>query len=709
MKSNHAIDLSGTVVLLGMLAAASFPATAEEETGGDTAVETIIVTGERLTTIRASGPTKTDIPLIETPQAVSIVDASFIDALNLRTISEALNYSSGVRSQAYGSDTRIEYYQLRGFESQNFFKDGLAQTNGSSFLSWTTPAEGVERIEILKGPSSALYGGSGAGGFVNITTKTPTGGTLLDTEAGIDEYGSVYLSADVGGTLSDTVSVRGVGLVRRGDTQVELAEDNRSYGMGVIRWAPNTGTELLLRASYTADRSNRPTGFIPYEGAVTPLPDNRYIPLDLFVSDPRIDRFDRDQTEIGMEFRQSLGARIRLVSNTRYGEIDLVYAGLYGSFSGNPVVDEETGNVFLNRANSQLDASLSTWTTDNRLEATLSTGTISHTLLAGFDYSQSEMDSVQQTGSAPALNVFSPKYTDTIPDMRTLPATNQTLSQTGFYLQDHMAAGAFHAVVALRHDELKNDTTGSSSYNDEASKTTYRVGAVYVHSSGLAPFVSYATSFAPVLGVEAVTGTAYRPETGKSAEIGLRYVPQDVPISIIASLFDITRDGVLVSDPQPGFPRNRSQAGEQRSRGGEIEVQAEPLRGLTLTGALTAFDLEYREGETSLIGKTPTATPDHTASLFINYAMPPNSALEGLSLGLGIRYSGKSYADSDNTLKVPSATVADVAVRYTAGNFLASLSVSNVFDKEYVAACASAGTCYAGNMRRATLSIGYRY
>lgn len=670
--------------------------------------EDIVVTGHSFVVEQAAAATKSASPIIETPQAISVVDSGFIDTLNVRTIAEALNYTSGVRSQAFGSDTRIEYYQLRGFASQNFFKDGLVLYNSAVFLSWTTPVEGIDRLEVLKGPASVLYGGSSAGGLVNIVSKPPTRHTTLKLEAGIDEYGSDYGSVDAGGAVSETLAVRAVGLIRRGDTQVELAEDNRSYGSLALGWTPTAATSLTVRGSLTRDRSNRPAGFTPYAGFVTPLADGRKIPIDLFVSDPSIDRYDRDQKEIGYSFETRLGEALRLVSNGRYARIDLVYAGLFGNFTGNPVLSG--GRYFLARSNSRQDASLDNITTDNRLSATFATGPLNHTLLGGLDYSFSRTRSSQRTGLAPRLDIFDPQYGVVIPALGAAATTRQKLAQTGVYVQDQIKAGGFVALLSARRDwvDITATTAAGVLTTGNPARTTYRAGLVHVSASGFAPYANYATSFTPVIGIEPATGLNYRPETGKQWEAGLRYQSKAFPLLATASLFTIARDGVLTANPVAGFPTNQSQLGLQRSRGGEFEVQARPVPALNITAALTAFDIDVRKGVALTVGKTPTATPEFTASVFVDYTLAEASFLPGFGIGGGVRHVGRSYADVVNTLVVPAATVFDAAVHYETEPFRVAFNVSNLFDKAYVGACPSAGTCYAANLRRATISLGYR-
>ena len=697
--------LSSTAALAaGVVAAQASPlhyASAEAD------ADEIVVTGRSIDD-EVGSATKTSTPILETPQAITVVDAGFIDRLNVRTIAEALNYSSGVRGQAFGSDTRVEYYQLRGFANAGFFKDGLALYNSGAFLSWTTPAEGVERLEVLKGPSSVLYGGGSAGGLVNIISKAPATRRLLAIEAGADEYGSAYGSADLGGALADTLSFRATGLIRRGDTQARFAKDNRTFGAGALGWRPTERTSLTVRGSYARDRSNRPTGFIPYAGSVTPLADGRRIPTRLFVSDPRLDRYNRDQYEGGYSLDQRLGDRVRFTSNGRWAKLDLTYAGLFGLFTGNPIA--RNGSFLLGRGNARQEGELRNLTVDNRLVATLATGPFEHTLLAGVDYSRSRLRNAFATGAAPSLDIFAPDYGVAISALGAFARNRQTLEQTGVYVQDQVKAGGFVLVLSGRRDwiDVRTVNNAGRTATGDPARTSYRVGLVHVGENGWAPYANYATSFAPVIGTQAATGDFYDPETGRQVEIGVRYQATRLPLLATASLFDIRREGVLVADPRPGFPSNQSQGGAQRSRGAEFEVRARPLPALDVTGSITAFDLDVLDGAAAVVGKTPTASPQFLASLFADYTLPEGAVLPGLGFGVGVRHTGRSFADDVNTLVVPAATVFDAALRYEAGPFRAALNVSNLFDKNYVAACPSAGTCYVANLRRATLSLGYR-
>lgn len=673
----------------------------------DGAADDIVITARIVRRDGVNAASKSGLARSETPQAISIVDASLIDDLNVRTVSEALNYTSGVRSQAFGSDTRIDYYQIRGFAQSSFFKDGLVLYNSGPFLAWTTPAEGIERLEVVKGPSSALYGGGSAGGLVNIVSKRPLRLPSSRTEVGFDEYGSAYVSADLAGGVAKGLSARLVGLVRRGKTQVELARDDRTYAAGSLSWTLGKGTTMTLRASYTADRSNRPTGFLPYRGFVTPLPDGRRIPIDLFVSDPATDRYDRDQFEAGYAFEGRLSSSLRFMSNSRFGRISLVQAGLYGASDGSLV--SAGGRWLLRRMASHQSAWLEGFTTDNHLEAGFRTGSLRHDVLGGMEYGFSDTASTISTGAAPSLDVFAPSYG--VPLVLGVPATTrQKLDQFGLYVQDAMHLGGFVALLSTRHDWIGITSRGGSTgvTRGAEARQTYRVGVSRPTRIGLAPYVAFATSFSPVVGAEAATGRFFRPETGRSWEVGLKYEPEAIPMTASVSLFTIERNGVLVSNPVAGFPNNQSQLGAVRSRGGELELQAHPLPALNVVAAVSAFRIGNRSGPRDTIGRSPTATPEFTASAFVDYTIPVGHTLPGLGFGAGVRHVGRSFADAANLLIVPSATVFDAALHLDVARLRFAANVSNVLDRRYVGACASQSTCYAANLRRATFSIVHR-
>lgn len=242
-----------------------------------------------------------------------------------------------------------------------------------------------------------------------------------------------------------------------------------------------------------------------------------------------------------------------------------------------------------------------------------------------------------------------------------------------------------------------------------------RAGLAYEFDNGLTPYVSAATFFNPLVG----TGTsdpsdptnpakmvALEPEEGYQYEAGVKYEPSFIDGLLTASVFQITKQNVSIA--VPGFFVN-SQLGEVRSRGVELEGKINLNTNWKIISAFSYTDLEVTEDlNASLIGNTPVLIPETQASLWLDYTVA-NGTFEGVSLGAGVRYQGESWADAENTKKVPAATLVDAAIRYEKNDWTASLNVANLFDKEYVAGCQGLQTCGYGESRTFTLKLSKKW
>jgi iron complex outermembrane receptor protein len=251
------------------------------------------------------------------------------------------------------------------------------------------------------------------------------------------------------------------------------------------------------------------------------------------------------------------------------------------------------------------------------------------------------------------------------------------------------------------------------------SALTGRAGLVYLFDGVIAPYASYSTSFEPLAGV-AASGEPFKPTKAEQYEIGIKYEPKDWPGLVTLGAFDITQRNLrtAVTD-QPG---KYDQLGEVRTRGVELEVRLSPLPGLNLIGAYTYQDAEIAKdkpastGGASAEGKTPYMVPTHLASLWGDYRIQ-DGALAGLGFGAGVRYVGATWADTQNTVKVPDYVLVDAALSYDLGRLAprlegvdATFNVKNLFDEKYVSGCAGRLTsCYWGYGRTALLTLSYRW
>ena len=238
------------------------------------------------------------------------------------------------------------------------------------------------------------------------------------------------------------------------------------------------------------------------------------------------------------------------------------------------------------------------------------------------------------------------------------------------------------------------------------SQFSGRAGLIYNFDFGLAPYVSYATSYNPVIGINAA-GQLLQPETGEQAEVGLKFQPNGFNGHFGVALFDLKRQNALTTDPNNVL--RQTQNGEVTSRGLELEAVANVTPGLKVVGSFTTYDLFIsKDLNPALVGKAPTNTPQQMASAWADYTFQ-EGPLSGFGFGGGVRYVGSSFADTANLLSVPSVVLGDAAIHYEWRNWRAALNIINVTDETYVATCSSPAACFYGDRRRVTASLGYKW
>jgi iron complex outermembrane receptor protein len=657
--------------------------------------------------------TKTDTPLMETPQAISVVGSEEIRDQNPNSLAAALRYAPGVRSETFGNDTRNDWFKIRGFDAQDvgLFQDGL-QLQSFAFATWKFPPFGVERIDILRGPSAVLYGGSGPGGLVNIISKKPSTDPSYSNyaETGIDSFGNGYLSFDFGGPMatpsgpSKDLFYRLLGTVKGGDTQTAFTPDNSYFVAPSVTYRPDMDTTLTILAS-ASKNDTRVQGFLPYVGTVVAAPFGR-IPTGLFASDPSVDKFTREQEMIGYQFEKNLTDDLTVRQNARFAHDDVQFQTLLGNgYVGTPA------SAQLSRFNDFAHDIANQGNIDTQFEYRFATGPIQHTAVVGVDLKSYEINDLQAFDFAtPSLNLLNPVYG--VP--QGFPGTvfaNQTITQeqAGLYAQDQLKLGRFTLVLSGRNDWV--DTLDNNrilpSNNLEDSKFSGRAGLIYNTAIGIAPYVSYATSYNPIIGTNTTTGQLFTPETGVQTEAGIKIEPTGFDGHFGVAVFDLKRQNVLTTNPLNVL--QSVQTGEVTSRGIELEAVANVAPGLKVTAAFTNFDIFVsKDLNPALIGTVPTNTPSEIASLWGDYTFQTGQ-LTGFGFGAGVRYNGISYADTANTLVVPSYVVGDAAIHYEVRNWRFALNVTNIGDKIYVGSCQTATACFYGDRRRAVASVSYKW
>ncbi|TCQ97938.1 iron complex outermembrane receptor protein [Neorhizobium sp. JUb45] len=660
----------------------------------------------------SSTGTKGDIPILETPQSISVITSDRMKDQGVQSINEALRYTAGVRSESSGSQMMDNPLYLRGFQQSSLdtFQDGLRAVTPGYFGFFALDPYGVERIEVLKGPSSVLYGQQVPGGMVNTVSKRPTDNPVNEIETVFGSFDHYQGGFDLGGVSEDkTIMYRFVGMARDAGTQVDHVDNDRRYFAPSFTWAPDEDTKLTVLGSYQRNDGD----FYAQVPAAAVLFDNPngHIPFNRFLGEPSWEYETADRTAVGYEFQHRFNDTVQFEQNFRYTH--LTNHRQYLQASGALV-----GNRTLNRTYNLRDIENDGIAVDNRLRFDFDTGAIEHKAIVGVDYLWGSSKWLEQRGAAPSIDIFNPVYGSPINTgtWTSRSLSDITASQAGIYAQDQIKFDNLILTLGIRQDWAWRDTEnllagGVTTQRDHSF--TKRAGLTYLFDNGIAPYVSYSESFSPVVGTDSL-GNVFVPETAQQYEVGIKYQPAGFDGLFTVSAFDLARQNVQTYNYAD--PRVTLQTGEVRVRGFELEALANLDDGLSLTAAYTYSDAEITETETtSQLGNTPYRVPRHTASIWLNYEMQ-QEALDGLSIGGGVRYIGDTWGSDDNTFKVPAFTLVDVALRYDFGQkfpeakgLSASLNVSNLFDKSYVPGCFTVNACNYGSERTFTGKLSYRW
>lgn len=648
---------------------------------------------------RSATGTKTDLPLIETPQTINVITRDQIDAQAAQTIGDALRYTAGV-TKVQGFNRTDDAVNIRGFQSSasNLFRDGTRQ----QYNVYDGMAEpyALERIEVLKGPASVLYGQSAPGGVINLVTKRPKFASFGEVEVEGGNFRRKQAATDFGGNLdaAGTWSYRLTALARDSDTMVDYIPDNRLFVAPSLAWRPTVDTTLTFLGNYMKSKTVYNYGY-PTQGTVLANP-NGQIATSRFIGEPDYNKWDRTSRSIGYLFEHRFDEVWQVRQNFRYADYKNDYADV-AFLAWQPGMRSITRSAYSRFDQSQNIA------LDNQAQADISTGPIRHTLLAGLDWNNWQWGRTQYSGTLGSLDLYNPVYGSAVRmGFTPVTSTRATGSQIGLYAQDNLKIfDRLILQIGGRQDWVdqsnKNRLTNVTAKQDDAA-FTWRAGALYAFDSGVSPYVSYAESFAPATGTT-YGGAAFQPTTGQQYEAGVKFEPRGLNASFTASVFDLKQQNVATPDlAHPGFS---VQAGEVRSKGVELQAVASLTDRLDLVGAYTYTDAKVSKSNGADLGRRPAGVPQQMASLWLDYTIR-DGMLAGLGFGGGGRYVGATWNTANNA-QAPSYTVADALIRYDIGQVGLSLNAINLFDRDYVEACTYA--CFYGDRRTVIARLKYRW
>ncbi|MCD0503373.1 TonB-dependent siderophore receptor, partial [Bordetella petrii] len=641
---------------------------------------------------RSTTATKTDTPIVETPQSISVVSAQQIRDTGASSLDQALAYTAGVRTTIYGASSRMDTAQARGVEIEDIFLDGLKDR--VNFWTSTPRVEPylMERMEVLRGPASMLYGQGGTGGLINNISKLPQAEAQHEIGVQVGSHDRRQLQADLTGPLTEdgTWLYRLVALGRESGTQVDYGKDDRQLVAPSLTWAPSANTDLTIRLKWQKDRASGDSGStLPWEGTILPNPNGR-IARHTFVGQPGYDHFNADSWQAGWSFRHALNEKWTFRQSTRWTDSRTDYAA-FDVFA--PYLDAEQRKLgraaYFWKHHTQILAA------DQNFLGKFSTGQVDHQLLVGLDYlryrdSGSGIDDYE--GLDP-IDVYDPVYQVGYQPPAREPIATSGIKQLGFYIQDEMRWRNWILLAGWRHDESTNWEDGTDDRNDRAD--SLRFGLMYEIVPGLLPYISYAESFLP----QANTGYGQqlRPLRGKQWEAGVKYEPPAQDWRASAAVFELREVNRTVEISETEV----SQRGKTRNTGLELEWIGSVTPQIDINASFTYLNVD----------RQLSGVPKRQASLWSTYRFSLGN-LDGFTIGGGVRYASGFVDESTEGTDVPrtpSVTLLDAMLAWENRNWRVALNASNLTDKEYFSQCSEWGSCSYGTGRLVSLTTTYRW
>lgn len=687
-------------VLLSCTILASTPALADDsDAGGAVARDDIVVTGA----LQVSGAaTKTDTPLVETPQPITVVTDDVYLAQGSLSISDTLRYVAGVQANPYGPDSRVDGGFIRGINPLQF-RDGMRDLF-SYYASIRSDPYNFSQIEVVRGPASVLFGNGSIGGLINMVSKVPefeNGGEVSLRYGSFDRKEAL---ADMQGVLTEGLAGRIVARVRDADTQVDHVPDDRVMIAPSLRWQPTVDTDVTLIGLYQEEDGGSTSQFLPlfgtlYDNANGRLPNNR------FIGKPGWDRYDGRLLEGTGIVEHRFNDRVKLSLKARYIDSDLTYLTHYPDSYSNPVspfIDADQRIIGLYADGSY--ARMNVFSTDNNIRFDFSTGAnIEHVLLAGIDHSWNRVRKTNGFGYE-YIDVYAPDYASLsdygggLPDTFGITTVSTSQKQLGFYLQDQIRLwNRISIVLGGRRDHVRTQAVASAA--EKVNATTFRAGTIAELVKGVSPFFSYTESFEPLPGTD-LAGNTFKPKTGRQFEVGVKFHPDDATLVTITG-YHIRENGRLIDSPM-----GQIQAGKTTSKGFEIEAS----RMLPGDYEIIA-NYSYNKAELDEVGKQLDNVPRYNASVWGTRTFGVGGEAT-LRLGAGVRYSGVNYSYGSafpDGVRTPAYTLVDALAEINWNSWQFSVNANNLLGKKYYAACLARGDCFIGADRNLFGTVSYRF
>lgn len=680
-----------------VLAATAAHAT-EEEAQRDYLGENIVVTGTRDSYAGADGSTamRTPTPIIDVPQAVSVLTSDQLEDQAVTQLNDALRYVPGVSLET-GEGHRDEVF-IRGQETTaDFYLDGLRDD-----AEYYRSLYNVERVEVLKGANALIFGRGAGGGAINRVSKTASPdapGFGLATQ--IDSYGAFALTGDANLPAGEGFAFRITGSYEEFNNHRNFYE-GRFIGLTPTLTA-QLGPDTRLTATYTYDDDSRSTD--------RGVPSLDGLPLMGF------DRTFFGDREYNHAEAQVHIARTRIDHAFSTGwsvNASLQYAD-YDKFYSNIVPGGGTTASTVTLSGYESGTDRQNLIGQVNLVGQFETGGIGHTLLLGAEFSNSDTDAVRDqarfNGGADSSVTVALEEVIAVPDFVLVPqrASTSELSTFSAYAQEQLDIGILQLVAGVRYDRFDLTSTNFIADFDGArvdDRVSPRFGVIVKPQDNLSLYASYAESFLPQSGdqftVLSQVSEALEPELFENIELGLKYAPHR-DLLLTAALFRLTRSNTQAVDPDTNLT---TLLGESQVEGFELGLAGEPADGLSVSLGYTYLDGKITEDpDASDIGTVLQQLPRHQLTAWTRYDLT-----DRFGIGGGLVHQSRQFASMSNNVVLPAYTRVDAALYFNATDTLSlQFNVENLFDENYYASAHGDNNIQPGTPLNATIGARLKF
>lgn len=651
---------------------------------GTESLPEVVVTGESVTENYAApstnaGAMKSDTSLLETPQAVSVITEQLMKDQFATKLEDVIRNAAGVSTGGYYEGW--DYYRIRGFDASfTTFWDGLRGDNGMN-----AEVFGMERVEIIKGPASSLYGQGPLGGFVNAVSKRPKPEFFGEITGTVSSWNSYRSTMDIGGSLNQDKTVYGrlSVLYREGGSFVDHVEKNRFFIAPSLTWEITPDTSLTILGNFTHDWGTLGMP-LPARGTVLSSP-NGEISIDRFIGIPGVsNQSDQWRARLGYEFKHKFNEIFSLRQNLSFSHLEQDWDDvLY------PASLSADGRTLYTYPYDYQDEKQNRFGVDTALDAVFKTGTVKHSMTFGVDYyyTQSEsgnrqIDYSDFPGSYVPIDLYHPVSAAPLPAYASQGYSDASNTMLGFYFQEHAKlTDKWTLTLGGRYDTFWY-ADDIASTEDSQSAFTPKVGATYEFVPGASAYVNYSRSFTPQWYSTDSSGSPVSPEEGENWEAGVKYSLAEGKITGLLAVYQLTRENVATANLATADPFDSTISGEQRSQGFEFETAMELAPGLNFTTAYTYIDAEVTKDSTVPEGTPLQGVPEHAVNAWLKYTVQ-DGPLKGFGVGLGGRYYTSQSGDQFQTFDLPAYGLVDAALYYERKDVRVQVNFNNVLDKRH--------------------------